>query len=105
MSMHTIQVRHALRRHREGMGRRALIWGGSAIVPAALAALALFSLVARVQNASLISGADVHLTPPVIESLTRPPRATLIDQRPGLADTETIYHHFTAQNLNSVLPH
>ena len=99
-----ILVRAALRRRREGLGRRALIWGGSAIVPAALAALALFSLVESVQNASLISGADVHLTRPVIESLPRPPGTKLIDQRPGLADTETIYQDFTAQDLNSVVP-
>jgi amino acid transporter len=99
-----ILVRAALRRRREGLERRALLWGGSAIVPAALAALALFSLVESVQNASLISGADVHLTRPVIESLPRPPGTKLIDQRPGLADTETIYQDFTAQDLNSVVP-
>jgi amino acid transporter len=101
----TVLVRAALRRRREGLERRALLWGGSAIVPAALAALALFSLVESVQNASVISGADVHLTRPVIESLPRPPGTKLIDQRPGLADTETIYQDFTAQDLNRVVPY
>jgi len=100
-----VLVRAALRRRREGLQRRALLWGGSAIVPAALAALALFSLVESVQNAALISGADVHLTRPVIESLPQPPGAKLINQRPGLADTETIYQDFTAQNLTSIVPY
>jgi amino acid transporter len=99
-----VLVRAALRRRREGLPRRALLWGGSAIVPAALAALALFSLVESVQNASVLSGADVHLTRPVIESLPRPPGTKLIDQRPGLADTETIYQDFSAQDLKSVIP-
>jgi amino acid transporter len=101
----TVLVRAALRRRREGLPRRALLWGGSAILPGALAALALFSLVESVQNASVLSGADVHLTRPVIESLPRPPGTKLIDQRPGLADTETIYEQFTAQDLNSVIPY
>jgi amino acid transporter len=100
-----VLVRAGLRRRREGLRRRALLWGGSAIVPAALAALALFSLVESIQNASVLSGADVHLTRPVIESLPRPPGTKLIDQRPGLADTETIYQEFTAQDLNSVIPY
>ena len=100
-----VLVRAALRRRREGLQRRALLWGGSAIVPAALAALALFSLAESVQNAAVISGADVHLTRPVIESLPQPPGAKLVDQRPGLAGTETIYQDFTAQNLTSIVPY
>ena len=107
VSLMTIAVllRAALRRRREGLGRRALLWAASAIVPAALAALAAFSLVDSVQNASVISGADVHLTRPVIDSLPRPPGVKLIDERPGLADTETIYQNFTAQDPNSVVPY
>jgi len=100
-----VLVRAALRRRREGLQRRALLWGGSAFVPAALAALALFSLAESVQNAAVISGADVHLTRPVIESLPQPPGAKLVDQRPGLAGTETIYQDFTAQNLTSIVPY
>ncbi|HXN57583.1 MAG TPA: hypothetical protein VN912_03235, partial [Candidatus Angelobacter sp.] len=53
---------------------------------------------------SEISGADVHLTRPLIESLARPPGTKLLDQRPGLADTESISEDFSAQNLNSILP-
>jgi amino acid transporter len=101
----TVLLRVALRRRREGLGRRALLWAGSAIVPAALAALAAFSLVESVQNASVLSGADVHLTRPVIDSLPRPPGVKLIDERPGLADTETIYQNFTAPDLNSIVPY
>jgi hypothetical protein len=85
--------------------RRAVLWAGAAIVPAVLGALAIFSLVESAQNASLISGADTHLTRPVIESLPRPPGTTLVDERPGLADTETIYQAFTATDLNSIVPY
>ena len=106
LSLITIAVlgRAALRRRREGLERRALLWAASAIVPAALGALAVFSLVASVQNASVLSGADVHLTRPVIESLPRPPGTTLVDERPGLADTETIYETWTVKDLTSVIP-
>ena len=97
-------LRAGLRRHREGLKRRALLWAGGAVVPAVLAALAIFSLVESAQNASLISGADTHLTRPVIESLPRPPGTKLVDERPGLADTETIYQTFTATDLNSIVP-
>ena len=106
LSVMTIAVllRAGLRRHREGLERRALLWAGGAIVPAALAALAIFSLVESAQNASLISGADTHLTRPVIDALPRPPGTKLVDERPGLADTETVYQDFTATNLDSIVP-
>jgi 4-amino-4-deoxy-L-arabinose transferase-like glycosyltransferase len=99
-----VLLRAGLRRHREGLGRRALLWAGGAVVPAVLATLAIFSLVESAQNASLLSGADTHLTRPVIDALPRPPSAKLVDERPGLADTETIYQDFTATNLNSIVP-
>jgi amino acid transporter len=99
-----VLVRAALRRRREGLGRRALYWAASAVLPAALAALAVFSLVESIQNASVLSGADVHATRPVIESLPRPPGTTLVGERPGLADTETIYQDFTATYLDSIIP-
>jgi amino acid transporter len=99
-----VLLRAGLRRHREGLERRALLWAGGAIVPAVLAVLAVFSLVESAQNASLLSGADTHLTRPVIDALPRPPGTTLVDERPGLADTETIYQDFTATNLNSIVP-
>jgi 4-amino-4-deoxy-L-arabinose transferase-like glycosyltransferase len=99
-----VLLRAGLRRHREGLRRRALLWAGGAVVPALLATLAIFSLVESAQNASLLSGADTHLTRPVIDALPRPPSAKLVDERPGLADTETIYQDFTATNLNSIVP-
>ncbi len=99
-----VLLRAGLRRHREGLKRRALLWAGGAVAPAVLAALAIFSLVESAQNASLISGADTHLTRPVIESLPRPPGTRLVDERPGLADTETIYQEFSAYDLNSIVP-
>jgi hypothetical protein len=100
-----VLVRAALRRRREGLERRALLWAASAIVPAALAALAVFSLVESIQNASVLSGADVHLTRPMIESLPRPPGTKLVDERPGLADTETIYETWSVKDLTSVIPY
>ena len=99
-----VLLRAGLRRHREGLRRRALLWAGGAVVPAVLATLAIFSLVESAQNASLLSGADTHLTRPVIDALPRPPGAKLVDERPGLADTETIYQDFTATNLNTIVP-
>jgi 4-amino-4-deoxy-L-arabinose transferase-like glycosyltransferase len=99
-----VLLRAGLRRHREGLERRALLWAGGAVLPAVLAVLAIFSLVESAQNASLLSGADTHLTRPVIDALPRPPGTKLVDERPGLADTETIYQDFTATNLNSIVP-
>jgi amino acid transporter len=99
-----VLLRAGLRRNREGLRRRALLWAGGSIVPAILASLAIFSLVESAQTASVISGADTHLTRPVIESLPRPPGTTLLDERPGLADTETIYQDFSAKDVNSIVP-
>jgi amino acid transporter len=105
LSVMTIAVllRAALRRRRDGLEQRALLWLGGAVIPVALAALAVFSLVESAQNAAVISGADVHLTRPVIESLPRPPGAKLLDERPGLLDTETIYQAFSAKDLKSIV--
>ena len=100
-----VLLRAGLRRHREGLERRALLWAAGAVVPAVLGALAIFSLVVSAQNASVLSGADTHLTRPVIDSLPRPPGTRLVDERPGLADTETIYEAFTATDLNSIVPY
>ena len=97
-------VRTAWRRHREGLDRRGLVWAGGAAGAALLAAVAVFGLVENAQIASVISGADVHLTRPVIESLPRPPGTKLLDEQPGLADTESISEDFTAHDLNSIVP-
>ena len=97
-------LRTAWRRHREGLDRRGLLWGATGIAPLLLVALAIFSLVESAQNASVISGADVHLTRPLIESLARPPGTKLLDEQPGLADTESISEDFSAQDLASIIP-
>ncbi len=99
-----IWLRAAWRRRRDGLGRRALLWAGGAVGPALLAVFAILVLVQNAQIASEISGADVHFTRPLIESLPRPPGAKLLDQRPGLADTESISEDFSAQELNRVVP-
>ena len=94
----------AWRRHREGLDRRGLFWAATAVVPVLLVALAVFSLVESARTASVISGADVRLTRPLIESLPQPPGTKLLDEQPGLADTETISEDLTAQDLNSIVP-
>jgi hypothetical protein len=99
-----IWLRAAWRRRRERLGRRALLWAGGAVGPAVLAVFSVLVLVQNAQIASEISGADVHLTRPLIEALPRPPGTRLVDQRPGLADTESISDDFSAQDLNSILP-
>jgi hypothetical protein len=106
LSVMTVAVwlRAAWRRRRERLGRRALLWAGGAIGPAILAVFSVLVLVQNAQIASEISGADVHLTKPLIEALPRPPGTRLLDQRPGLADTESISDDFSAQDLNSVVP-
>ena len=99
-----VWLRAAWRRRRDGLGRRALLWAAGAIGPALLAVFAILVLVQNAQIASQISGADVRLTRPLIESLSRPAGTTLLDQRPGLADTESISEDFSAQDLNSIVP-
>jgi hypothetical protein len=99
-----IWLRAAWRRRRDRLGRRALLWAASAVGPAVLAVFAVLVLVQNAQIASEISGADVHLTRPLIESLARPPGTRLLDQRPGLADTESISEDFSAQDLAGIVP-
>ena len=94
----------AWRRHREGLDRRGLLPLGGAIAAALLAVIAVLGLVENAQIAAVISGADVHLTRPIIESLPRPPGARLLDERPGLADTESISQDLAATDLSAVVP-
>jgi len=94
----------AWRRHRERLDRRGLLWLSGAVGAALLAVVAVLGLVENAQIASVISGADVHLTKPVIESLPRPAGTTLLDEQPGLADTESISEDFTASNLGGIVP-
>jgi hypothetical protein len=106
LSVMTIAIwfRAAWRRRRDGLGSRALLWLAGAIGPAVLAVFATLVLVQNAQIASEISGADVHLTRPLIEALPRPPGTKLLDERPGFADTESISVAFSARDLNSIVP-
>ncbi len=97
-------LRAARRRHREGLDRRGLLWLSGAVGAAVLAVVAVFGLVENAQIASVIGGADVHLTRPVLDALPRPPGTELLDELPGLADTESISEDFSAQDLNSIIP-
>jgi len=99
-----LSVRYAWGRHREELDRRGLVWAAGAIGAALLAAVAVYGLVENYKIASVISGADVHLTRPVMDSLPRPPGTKLLDEQPGLADTESISEDISAQNLNSIIP-
>lgn len=94
----------AWRRHRERLDRRGVLWASGAAGAAVLGIVAILGLVENAQIASVISGADVHLTKPVIESLPRPPGTTLLDEQPGLADTESISEDLTAKDLRSIVP-
>ena len=97
-------LRAAWRRHRERLDRRGLLWLSGAIGAAVLSVVAVLGLVENAQIASVISGADVRLTKPVMESLPRPAGTTLLDEQPGLADTESISEDFTATDLGSIVP-
>jgi|GEM_PF-5787829 len=97
-------LRASWRRHREGLDRRSLLWATGAVGATLFAALAVYVLVDYAQNASVLSGADVHLTRPVIEALPRPPGTKLLDEQPGIVDTESISEDLSAKDLSSIIP-
>lgn len=97
-------IRAGWRRHREGLERRAALWGGAAILAILLGVVAIYTVIQTASFASVISGADVHLTRPVLQSLPRPPGAILLNERPGLAGTETISDNFKTGDLAGVVP-
>ena len=97
-------LRTAWRRHREDLDRRAALWGGGAVVTVLLSLVAVYALVQAASFASVISGADVHLTRPVLQSLPHPAGARLLDERPGLAGTESISDDFSIGELAAVVP-
>jgi hypothetical protein len=99
----TLLLRHAWRRHREGLDRRGIGWLSGATGALLLAVVAIYALVQSAQIYSVISGADVHLTRPMIESLPRPPGTTIQDEKPGLAGTETISQDIHADNLGTIV--
>lgn len=92
------------RRHREGLNRRGVLWAAGAGAAAVVGVVAVLGLIETAQIAAVISGADIHLTRPVIRSLPRPPGTTLLDEHPGLADTESISQDIKAADLNAVIP-
>ena len=100
-----ILVVNGWRRHREGLRGRALGIAGGAIVAALLGLLAIYGLIENASVSAVISGADVHLTKPVIESLPRPPGTKLLDETPGLEGTESISEDISANNLSTVIPY
>jgi len=97
-------IPHGWRRRREGLVQRAALWWAAALAAGLLGIVSVVGLVETVKIASVISGADVHLTRPVIESVPRPPGTRLLDQRPGLADTETISEDLKADDLSTIVP-
>src|SRR2546422_10249506 len=90
--------------YRGGLNRRAVGWAGAALAAALLGGAAGVELVDSAQLAAQISGADVRVTKPMIESLPRPPGATVLNEQPGLADTESISEEIKATDLNAVIP-
>ena len=92
----------ALRRRRDGLTRRAYGWGVGAAWALLAAALALEVVVQAVQLRSTLSGADVHLTAPMLRALPRPPGATLVDERPGPSGTQSITDDLHVADLAGV---
>jgi hypothetical protein len=99
-----LMLRAGWRRHREALDRRAAFWGAGALVTVLLSLVAIYALVQTASFASVIAGADVHLTRPVLQSLPRPPGAKLLDERAGLAGTESASDDFSIANLGGVVP-
>jgi hypothetical protein len=95
---------NAWRRNREGLRGLALTAAGGALIAALLGLLAIYGLIQNASVNAVISGADVHLTKPVMDSLPRPPGTKLFDETPGLQGTETISEDISATNLNTVIP-
>ena len=92
----------ALRRRRDGLTRRALGWGVGAAWALLAAVLAFEVAVQAAQLRSVLSGADVHATAPMLHGLPRPAGAILVDERPGPAGTQSISDDLRARDLASV---
>lgn len=99
-----VLLRHAWLRHREHLGRQALLALAGAVAATLLGAVAIIGLVANAQVASVISGADVHLTKPVMDSLPVPPGTKILDETPGIQGTESISEDMAPPRLSEVVP-
>ena len=100
-----ILVINAWRRNREALRGRALAAAGGAMVAGLVGLLAIYGLIENARVSAVISGADVHLTKPVMDSLPRPPGTKLLDETPGLEGTESISEDISANNLSTVVPY
>jgi hypothetical protein len=100
-----LMLRAGWRRHRENLDKRAAFWGAGALLTVLLSLVAIYALVQTASFASVIAGADVHLTRPVLQSLPRPAAAKLLDERPGLAGTESVSDDFSIADLGTVVPY
>ena len=97
-------LRDAWRRHRELLRQRAVVSIAGAIGATLIGLVAVYGLVENAKVTSVISGADVHLTRPVLESLPRPPGTRVLDESPGIAGTETISMDMAPPDLKTVVP-
>ena len=93
------------RRNREGLRGHALAGVGGALVAGLVAVVAIYGLIQNASVNAVISGADVHLTKPVMDSLPRPPGTKLFDETPGMEGTESISEDISATNLSAVIPY
>ena len=75
-----------------------------AVASVLLGGAAAYLLVQTASFNAVISGADVHLTRPLLHSLPRPPGATLLDERPGFTGTQSITDDFRTKDLAGVIP-
>lgn len=89
----------AVARYRDGFRRRALGWAAGFVSALVATGFAIFIGVLAAQVGSVLSGADTHATAPVLHGLPRPPGATLIDERPGPAGTESVSDDFRVPDL------
>jgi hypothetical protein len=94
-----LSIRTALLRRREGESRRAWGWTAAATGSALAGLAALFVLAILLPVGSTLTGADVSLTRPILQSLPVPPGATLLNETPGPRDTESIRGDYRASDL------
>ncbi len=97
-------LRDAWRRNRDLLRQRAVVSIAGAIGATLIGVVAIYGLVENAKVTSVISGADVHLTRPVLESLPRPPGTKVLDESPGMAGTETISMDMAPPDLQTVVP-